>query len=171
MFSNSTRILIFIVALTYSVYELVTGTGMGYVAIAAALWLAAGYIRYGPIRPAFIALYQGKFDRARRLAESIKFPSLLSQQSQAYFHWIHGVLAFNDGDYLNADIRMRQAIAGNLRTSNDKCIAIATLAQIVAKNGQLDEANQILDDAILIPHKDETGAFLSSTRNEIRNTP
>jgi hypothetical protein len=169
MFSNSTRILIVIAAFAYGVFQSVNGNRSGYLAIAAAVVLMIGYFRYGPIRPAFSALHQGEFDTARQLVTSIRFPNLLSSQSLAYFHWINGVLAYNGSDYTSAETQMRCAIEGNLRTTNDRCIATATLAQIVAKNGQLNEATKILNDAMLIPHKEEVGEFLTNASDEINN--
>ena len=168
MFSNPQRFVIISAALGLGCYLLKTGDETGYAAIAAAVFFIYGYFRYNAIRPAFLAVHRGEIETARRLSASIKFPNLLSEQSRAYLHWIYGALAFSDGNFCLADVQMRNAIAGKLRTSNDRCIATATLAQIAAKNGRLDEANRLMNKAKLIPHKEETNEFLQNAIDEIK---
>src|SRR5262245_38053420 len=145
MFSLQVRIFIVVAAAAYGVYTLANGEHTGYIFLAAAGLVAIGYFRYGPIRPAFMAMRRGDIDVARKHIETIKFPKLLSAESRAYLHWITGVIAAKDSDDLPyAEEQMRLAVGGAIRTSHDRCLATATLAQVVAKNNDLERAKQIL---------------------------
>lgn len=167
MFSFPVRIIIVVIAAAYGSYKLANGDQSGYVWLAAAAIFVIGYFRYGPIRPAFVAMQCGHVDAARKLIETIKFPKLLSAQSRAYLHWIHGVLATQDTNNLAyAEEQMRLAIDGHLRTSNDRCLATATLAHIVAQNSDVERAKQILRDAEQIPHKDNASDYLNKLKAE-----
>src|SRR5688572_26984887 len=93
MFSLPLRIFIIVTAATYGIYKLAGGQQSGYVFLAAGGVLAFGYFRYGAIRPAFMAMGRGDLDAARRHAETIRIPELLSAESRAYLHWVNGVIA------------------------------------------------------------------------------
>ncbi len=167
MFSNKMRILIIVAVIGFGVYQLLNGHRSGYIAIAGASVLAAGYFRYGPIYAAFSALQQQQTEKARKLVESVKFPNLLSQQSRAYYLWIKGAIAQGDGDFESAETWIRKAIQGRLRTSNDLCIATAQLAQVIALKGQPEDAKRILDSARKIAHKEGVEEYLGQIADEI----
>ncbi len=167
MFSLPVRIALIVVALTVGIYLVTTGEIFGYGLTATAAIFAVGYFRYGPIRPAFMALQRQQFDRAQNLADTIRFPNLLGPEARAYFCWIQGVLSAQDDENLDhAEERMKLAIAGPLRTDNDRCVATATLAQIVFQNNEPDRAFKILDNAMQIGHKDEVNAYLEQIKSE-----
>jgi len=167
MFTLPLRIAIVVASASYGVYELLHGDQLGYLWLAAAVFFVVGYFRYGPIRPAFKALQRGQFKRAERLVATVKFPNLLSGQFRAYFHWIHGVLAAqDDNNFVLAEEQMRLAIDGALRTSNDRCLATAALAQIFAQSDDSERAKQLLADAEQIPHKDSTSTYLKKLKLE-----
>lgn len=135
----------------------------------------SGYVRYGAIRPAFFAMRRGKLELARKHLQSIRFPTLLSAESKAYYHWIQGVLAAEDASQLEwAEDELQRAISGKLRTSNDRCLALATLAQIVASRGGTTRAGQILTQAQQTPHRAATARLLeelSATLHAARDCP
>ena len=170
MFSLPVRIALIVGASTVGIYLVANGEITGYGLLAAAAIFAAGYFRYGPIRPAFMALQRQQFDKAQKLADTIRFPNLLGPEARAYYNWIQGVLSAQDDDNLeHAEEQMSLAIAGPLRTDNDRCVATATLAQIVFQNNEPDRALKILDDAMQINHKDEVNAYLEQVRNEFKD--
>ncbi len=167
MLSLPVRIFIVVITSAYGVYKLSNGDQFGYIYLAVAAIFVVGYFRYGPIRPAFIAMRRGQFDIAQQLIATIKFPKLLSAQSRAYFHWINAVLATQEPEKLRyAEQQIRLAIDGALRTSNDRCLATATLAHIVAQSSNLDRARQILADAEKMPHKENVSDYLNKLKAE-----
>ncbi len=168
MFTTSIRLAIIVIALGSGCFQLTKGNRSGFVGLIGAAMLIFGFFRYGPIRPAFLALNNGRFSDAERLVASIKFPNLLNAESRAYLHWIQGVLATRDPGRLGfAEEQMQLAIDGNLRTSNDRSIATATLAQIVAQTKNLERAIKLLDQAENIPHSPTAATFLAKLRSEI----
>jgi len=141
MFTPAVRFTIIALAVAYGCFQLANGDHAAYILFFAAAILAIGHFRSGPIRPAFVALQRGEIDVARKLVDSIKHPNLLSAQSLAYLHWIRGVRATVDPTDLEiAEREMQLAVNGNLRTSNDLCVATATLAEIVALSKQPNKA-------------------------------
>lgn len=136
--------------------------------LAGAAILALGYFRYGPIRPAFLALQRDDIATSKRLIATIKFPQLLSAQASSYLHWIHGVIAAEGHDFVRAEEQMQLAIDGHLRTSNDRCVAMGTLAHIVAQNN-VERAKQILRDAERIPHKEKAAEYLNTLKSEFES--
>jgi hypothetical protein len=167
MFSLPVRIAFILMAATYGIYKLAGGHQSGYLFLAASGLLAFGYFRYGPIRPAFLAMRRGDLTAARKHVQTIKFPKLLSAESRAYLHWVNGVIAAEiSGDFPHAEEQMRSAINGRLRTSNDRCIATAELARIVAKGNDVKKALQLLEQAEKIPHRNGARAYLDKLRAE-----
>jgi hypothetical protein len=167
MFSFSVRFIIVLVAASNGGYSLANGHRSGYLWLAAAALIAIGYFRYGPIRPAFLAMQRGRLDVAQKHIETIPFPKLLSAQSHAYLHWIRGVIAAQDtSSLLYAEEQMRLALGGAIRTSHDRCLATATLAQIVAQTHDLKRAQQILAEAEKIPHRDIASDYLNKLKAE-----
>lgn len=134
MFSLPVRIVVGLLAAGYGIYKLANAEQSGFIFLAAAGLVAMGYFRYGSIRPAFMAMRRGDIEAARKHVETIRFPTLLSAESRAYLHWVNGVIAAQNPEGLRyAEEQMRLAIDGHIRTSQDRCIATATLAYIVAK--------------------------------------
>lgn len=167
MFSLLVRIILIVFALAYGVGQLMDGHPSGFLFLVAAMMLTFGYFRHGPIRPAFSALQRGDVATARRLVATIKFPQLLSAQSRSYLHWIHGALAAQDRNFVLAEEQMQSAIDGHLRTPNDRCIAMGTLAHVVAQMDDVNRAKQILENAEQIPHNELAAEYLHSVKAEI----
>jgi hypothetical protein len=168
MFSLPVRIVIVVVAAAYGTYRLANADHSGYIFLAAGAIFALGYFRYGSIRPAYMAMRRGDLQTARKHIETIRFRKLLSAESRAYLHWINGVIAAEVSENLPyAEGQLRLAISGKLRCSNDRCIATATLARIVAKNNDLERAMHILEQAEQIPHRDNATAYLIELRSEL----
>ena len=167
MFSLPVRIFIGVAAAVFGVFQLANGEQSGYMFLAATGLIAFGYFRYGSIRPAYLAMRRGDLESARKHIETIKYPKLLSAESRAYLHWVSGAVAADESkDLPYAEEQMRLALSGALRTSNDRCVATAMLAQIVAKNNDLERAKQILAAAEQIPHRNNTSDYLRELRSE-----
>jgi hypothetical protein len=167
MFTLPVRLFLVAAGSAYGIYKIANGYESGYVLLFAAPLIVFGYFRYGAIRPAFKAMERGDLDVARKHIETIRFPNLLSAQSKAYYHWINGVLAAEDPDALpHAENEMRLAISGALRTSHDRCLATATLAQIVALGDDVERAMQLLADAEQIPRRDTASVYLNGVRSK-----
>jgi hypothetical protein len=169
MFTPRIRFLIIVLAILFGCVELNRGDRSAYLPLMGAVVLIIGHFRYGPIRPAFLALQRGQYDTARELVGSIRHPNFLSAQSKAYLHWLRGALAtLEPADLSVAERELQQAVDGKLRTSNDRCIATAALAEVISMSKDLDRANALLDKAAEIPHNEETAQYLETIRNRIR---
>lgn len=170
MFTLPVRIFLVVVGTSYGVYKIANGYESGYVLLLIVPLLIFGYFRYGAIRPAFMAMMRGDLDVARKRIETIKYPKFLSAQSKAYFHWTNAVLAAENPEALpRAESEMRLAIRGKLRTSHDRCLATATLAQITAQGNDLDRAKRLLADAEQIPHRDSASDYLNEVRSKFEH--
>lgn len=168
MFTPRVRFLIIVVAIIFGCVELNRGDRSAYLPFMGAAVLMIGHFRYGPIRPAFIALQRGQYDTARELVGSIRYPDLLSAQSKAYFHWLRGALAtIEPADLSLAERELQQAVDGKLRTSNDRCIATAALAEVVSLSKDLDRAKALLDKAAKIPHNEVAAQYLEAIRKRV----
>ena len=120
-------------------------------------------------RDCIVALEKGRVDVARQLVQTVTLPNLLSAQSLAYLHWIRGVLATADPVNLAiAEQEMQLAVDGRLRTSNDRCLATATLAEIVALSQDFNRANSLLDNASKIPHSTAARDYIDTLRARFR---
>ena len=167
MFTLPVRIFIVVTVAAYAIYRIANGDESAYVLLLAAVIIALGYFRYGPIRPAFMAMRRGDLDAAQKLIKTIVFPNLLSAQSKAYFHWVNAVLAAQDSNALPyAEEEMRLAISGAIRTSHDRCLATATLAEIVAQGNDLETAMRLLAEAEQIPHRDIASKYLNDLKSK-----
>lgn len=169
MFTPPARLFIVLAVAAYGIYKIANGDRSAYVLLLAGAIIALGYLRYGPIRPALMAMRRGDLGVARRLIKTIKFPNLLCAQSKAYLHWINAVIAAQDSNALPyAEEEMGLAIGGALRTSHDRCLATATLAEIVAQQNDLERAMQLLGDAEQIPHRDAASDYLDDLKSRFQ---
>lgn len=167
MFSLPVRICLVAVAAAFGSYKLVIGELSGYAWLVVAATVAMGYLRYGAIRPAFMAMRRGDLKRAQEHVETIVWPSLLSAESRAYLHWVNGVIAAQDDDSLPyAAEQLRLALNGRIRFRNDRCIATATLAEIVARTSDMPGARQLLAEAQQIPHRETAQVYLDELNTE-----
>lgn len=170
MFTPRIRLLLIVVAISFGCVELTRGGDSSYLPFIAAALLVIGHFRYGPIRPAFIALQRGQFDEARTLLGSIRYPSLLNGQSKAYFHWIRGVLAtLEPADLATAERELQLAAHGKLRTSNDRCIATAALAEVLFLARDFDRSKSVLEEAAQISHSAAAAQMLDALRVRFRD--
>ncbi|MCA9258711.1 MAG: hypothetical protein KDA61_05910 [Planctomycetales bacterium] len=168
MFTFPIRILLILVAAGYGTFQVTTGHRAGFALIAAAGLLAFGYFRYGPIRPAFAALMRGEVDRAERMIATVRFPNLLNSQSRAYFYWIRGLIEAQYEDGLaTAMSNLQAALDCGVRTSNDRCLLVATLADLTARANDVHEASRLLDEARGLPHSDGVDAYLDKLEQVI----
>ena len=169
MLTPRIRLFIIAFAVTYGVIRMSQGDRSAWLLFVAASVLVIGHFRNGPIRPAFMAIQKGRIDEARKLMSSIRYPHLLSAQSRAYYHWIRGIMAANDpADLPLAEKEIQLAIDGALRTPNDRCLAIASLAEVVAQSNDLTRANGLLDQAIQSSPNSTTSGYLESLRSRLR---
>ena len=171
MFSLTFRVLLFVAAIGYGSFQIAHGRLFGCLPLCGAAVLVIGYFRYGAIRPAFKAMLRHDLAAAGRYLATIRFPGLLGAQSRAYYHWINAVvLAQEVGSLQAAEEEMRRAVGGALRTSNDRCVATATLAQIMAIRGDRSGAMRILADAEKIAHGPAAADYLQEMKMEFAKT-
>ena len=169
MFTPRLRFFLIIIAVTYGGLRVSKGDGAAGIIFVAAAILLIGHFRNGPIRPALMALNKGRMEEAKTLVNSVRYPHLLSAQSRAYYHWIRGILAANDpADLTFAEKELLLAINGSLRTSNDRCLAMASLAEVVVQSNDFTRAYELLDSATQSSVTPTTSEYLESLRIRFR---
>ncbi|MEO1614357.1 MAG: hypothetical protein AAFV88_00820 [Planctomycetota bacterium] len=168
MFTPPIRMLLVLVTLAYGAYLLSIGNRSGFLVISAGGLFVFGHFRYGPIRPAFMALQQGEVERAEQLISTIRFPHLLNSQSRAYLNWIHGVLDSRHDDKLkSAEQHLQTALDLGVRTSNDRCVLVATLAAVAIRQNDRDGAKEKLAAAREIPHREGAARYIDQLQREL----
>ena len=169
MFTPRLRFFIIILAVTYGCLRVSQGDRAAWMLLVAAAILFIGHFRNGPIRPALMALQNGKIEDAKKLVNSIRYPHLLSAQSRAYYHWIRGLLAAGSpADLAFAERELQLAIDGSLRTRKDRCLAMASLAEVVAQSNDFTRANELLDKAVQSSPNPTTTDYLNSLRSRFQ---
>ena len=138
-------------------YQVSIDRTSGWLLLVAAGGLTYGYFRYGAVWAAWRALKAMKYDRAKALIETVNNPQLLAPQQRAYYHFTQGILRMRDSKFGIAAEHLASAAEGSLRTSNDRSVALLTLAEAKVKGGEIDVAREYLAKAKEMPHKDGLG--------------
>src|SRR6266498_3456303 len=76
-------------------------------------------LRAEPVTDMVRALSLGQLERAENIARSIQQPDLLSPHLRVYYAFAQGWIALERGRVEEARIALSEALAGNLRTTND----------------------------------------------------
>lgn len=153
MLSPLVRLILVLALSALGGYQLSVGRASGSLYMVIAIGLAYGYFRYGAVWAAWRAVKAVNLPRARSLISSIRYPALLSRENLAYYHLIQGLLTMHDQRFDVATDHVLQAVAGALRTSNDRSLALLILAEIKAITGEVEAAREYLGKAQETEHK------------------
>ena len=170
MFSPAIRITLIVAAIIIGSYGLSIGSSSGWIMILAAVGFAFGYFRYGAVWSAWRAIRAENFDWAKSLMSTVRYPSLLSRQTLAYYHFANGLLCMQDDRLDAATDHLLAASEGALRTSNDRCIVLLNLAWLKANAGEIESARNYLKTAGTLPHKQEVANEFSRIESLIEET-
>ena len=106
--------------------------------------LIYGHFRYGTVWFAFRALKKGDLDGAGRLILAVRKPEWLGREYLAYYHWTRGALDAAAQRLDEAHRHFLAAMEGSLRTPKDRAVVCCCLAELAARQGRVDEAENFM---------------------------
>lgn len=132
-----------------------------------AILLFADVIRNSSVWFGFAAFRQGDMARLEYALQQVRWPQLLSPQSNAYYNWLRGVMAAADGRYAAAKVHLLVAINGELKSQNDRSLLHCLLAEIALQEGEGDTAREHLKHAGALEHHPEVDRIIRSLSQRI----
>ncbi|MEL6867973.1 MAG: hypothetical protein AAFP19_26345, partial [Bacteroidota bacterium] len=105
------------------------------------------YLLFGNIWMAFKKLRLGKLEEAEDLVNQIKWPSWLSRQHRAYYHFIKGMIALQKKELPEGEKHLITAMDIGLRTPNDKALVALNLAHICYVGKRVEDSKNYLGQA------------------------
>jgi len=147
MFIVFFRVAPIVISLGFGAYVLLAGRKSGIILIAAGLALLWCHFRFGTVWMSFKALKIGEIDRAKMWIDYIAYPQFLSNQHRSYYHWIKGAIHASRENLDEAEEHLLAAMNGSLRTSNDRSVVAACLADLSLKRGDKESTLKYLEQA------------------------
>ncbi len=123
-------------SLVFGVWRLLEGDTFGWLSIIAAVLLVVGHFRYGTVWLAFKLAQLGRLESAKKLLLQVKRPQYLSIESRTYYNFLFGAILKDEAKNAEAEVHLRSALAGRLRTNNDVASAQLTLAETLCALGR-----------------------------------
>lgn len=148
MFSRPIRYVLIAFSLFLSVYLFWRGwhlAGGWYLACVALLIF--GSFRYGTVYAAHRAMFTGRFDRAVKLLNEIRYPWLLNSQNRAYYEMLRGLIAAERGEWPTAREHFQSALGHKLRSANDRSLVECKLAEALIHCDEPATAQRLLEQA------------------------
>ena len=148
MFGHKTRIVVIAACVLLAIRAAVDGAQVpaGLFAMAAAFYLA-GLWRNGPVWLAVRKARRGDLPSAEALLNQIKSPERLGATQRPYYYYLRGVLEQRAGNVQAAELHFRNADSGRLRTSDDRALVKAHLAELALQRGERELAATLLESA------------------------
>lgn len=147
MYSIPVRLALVVSSIGFGIYLIRAGDSLGWMLMVVAALLVYGHFRYGTVWLAFRAVKRSDMDRAARLLTQVSNPKTLSSQQRAYFEMVSGMVAAHREQGAEAEQHLQASLDYRLRTENDRAIVEATLAELLAKRGDISGARALLDSA------------------------
>ena len=117
----------------------------------------------------FRAFRNGEMAKVDYAIGQVRWPQLLSPQSQAYFNWLKGVSEVSRERYAAAKVHLLVAINGELRTQNDRSLLHCLLAELEIQDGDPETAREHLKHAAALEHHPEVGRIIQSLSQRMPN--
>ena len=171
MFTRNIRWVLVAVAVVSGLFALPERPAYATACFLGAASLGLGYFRHGTIWLAFRAQRQGDTERARRLLREIARPHWLASQSQAYYQFLAGVHALEDGAHDAAYAALTRIDARKLRTDNDRSLRQALLAAASLRLGERERALSHLQQARSYPLSEQTSQIIEQLEGEADDGP
>lgn len=168
MFTPDMRLTLVLLASLTGAYLLYLGTPFAALFFSAALLLLWNCFRHSGVWSAFRAFQRRDIGRVRFLLTHVRWPRLLSRPTLAYYHWLQGVLDAADGRLKAAQVHLLVAAAGDLRSSNDRCLVQCLLAEVLLQQGEREAAREHLRFAEDLAEHDELKPLLRSLEARVR---
>lgn len=156
MYSTRGRFILIAMALGLGIHQLRTGSALGWITLAAVPLLVWGHLRYGTVFAAYRAYCRGDYARLHALLAQVSRPELLRAQDRAYYDFLRGIDAQQQGDVPTARDAFRAALQGPLRTRNMIGVVHLHLARVALDAGDPAAARAHVQSARQYAHRDAT---------------
>lgn len=147
VFSPKIRLVLMVACLGYAAFTAQHDPSRATVLVLLAVMLAYGAVRLGGVPAAFAALRRNDLASAKRLLDQTS-PRYLNADCRAKYAWVEAALAEAAGDLAGARDKLTLALEGDaLVRRPERGIALATLAAVHHKLGDVPRAHELLDEA------------------------
>lgn len=163
-FMPHTRLVLALIGITLTLMLVLHASPLAALPLLASVLLIWDYFRNSGVRIAFRAFQQGDLRRARRSLEHVRWPTLLSPSSRAYYHWLKGVMEAADGRYQAARVYLLIAATGELSTENDRSLVQCLLAEVALQGGDVEAARNHIRLANALSHRADVGSIIQRLR-------
>jgi hypothetical protein len=153
MFPLAIRVPLIVLTLAFGIYHLPSSPTRGAVYLFACALLVVGHFRYGTVWFAFRAFRRGNLPKARRLLARVRNPDHLSSRFRAYYDWMQGAFAIDDGEPEKAIDLLDRAFTGGLQTDHARCGVALLMATALLDMGDRETATEVLERARTIAHR------------------
>lgn len=170
MLTPFVRWVLVLIGLAAGAIQLRRGEWVGWIVIAAAAVLAAGYWRNATVWLAFRAYRRGDLAGIERHLGAVRDTTRLSSENRAYYDFLHGVIAQARGNLEEAGKSFSAAAGGPLRTSNMRSVVHHHLAVISLERGDKSAARSHLDEARRWPHNAHVAELLGTTERQLTSS-
>jgi hypothetical protein len=171
VFPSSVRIAVALVLFILGTMLLSAGRLEGLLMIVGALYWLFTYLRYGPVKIAFVAYRKGQIEHASALVDGVRWPRLLAPRYRSYYHWVRGAAAAHAGDLDQAYEEYSRAFAGKLRDPGDRSFLAALMAEIDVMRGRAGRALERVREARGLAHRAELDAILDDLEARAHRGP
>lgn len=129
--------------------------------IVGALYWLFTFVRYGPVKVAFVAYRRGQLDRAEELIGGVRWPRLLAARIRPYYYWVRGAIEAHRGELDEAYELYGHALALRPRQESDRSVLAALMAEIAVMRGDRESARAHIATARSLEHREDLDPFLA----------
>lgn len=167
MLTPRLRLFLAVLSFAFGCYRVIANDLIGFAFLGLTAILTYGYFKYGTVWLAFRAVAGGNVKRAAALLSQVQRPESLGGPERAYFELASGFVCAARSQNDEAEQHLRLALAGPLRTENDRALAEAVLAQLLVARNELPEARTVLEQASSRTCRPEVGERIRALRDEL----
>jgi hypothetical protein len=160
VFPSSVRIAVALVLFVLGTFLLSFGRIEGIFMVLGALYWLFTYVRYGPVKVAFVAYRRGEMEKAEELVRGVRWPRLLAPRMRSYYFWILGAIAAHRGMLDEAHGWYERARDGRVRQESDRSVLEALLAEVEIGRGDTEGALRRIATARQLAHREDLDSFL-----------
>lgn len=168
MFPSSVRIALALVLFVLGTFLMSFGRIEGLVLILGALYWLFTFVRYGPVKVAFVAYRRGQLDRAEELIGGVRWPRLLAGRMRPYYYWVRGAIEAHRNELDDAYDFYRRAFDERPRQQSDRSVLAALMAEIDVLRGDTAAARAHLATARSLEHREDLEPFLDELDERAR---
>lgn len=166
-YSPDVRLIVSVISLLCCLYITANLSVVGIPFFIVAALLFIDVIRNASVWYGFSAFRRGDMAMVSYALAQVRWPQLLSPQSNAYYNWLKGVKEAADGRYAAAKVHLLVAINGELKTQNDRSLLHCLLAEIAIQEEEGSTAREHLKHAGALEHHPEVDRIIQSLGQRI----